>query len=124
MYKMYRHVGSLINKMNRVALQADTSVIDALDVMEKYGIPIVSVKSEDVFIGTFSQSDFEKKVLRQNRNPRFLTLFDVMTINPPTINENNSVREAYDTMLAYQWDYMPVLNGQNVRGILSIQDIR
>lgn len=120
---MSQKIGEIAEKTNIARLQGSVSVDTAMEVMDMYEIDIVAVECEDDFAGVFSRGDFTKSVIRQNLNPKNTTLYEVMALNPPSVEPDASVKETYEAMLAYQWDFMPVLEGRKLCGIVSIKDI-
>jgi predicted transcriptional regulator len=46
-----------------------------------------------------------------------------MPLNTPSVNSFQSIKETYETMLAYQWEYMPVVDGSLLYGIVSLKDL-
>lgn len=116
-------VGNIAEKTNTPRLQGSASVNTAMEVMDMYETDIVVVECEDDFAGVFSRGDFTRSVIRQNLNPKDTTLYEVMTVNPPSVDPDASVKDTYEAMLAYQWEYMPVLKGRRLCGIVSMKDI-
>lgn len=104
-------------------LQGSVSVLTAMEIMDIYEIDLVAVMCEDLFVGIFGQNEFATSVVRQNLNPKSTILYEVITLNPPHLDYDETIKEAYETMLAYQWEYMPVLKDNNLYGIVSMSDL-
>lgn len=123
MHVMSQTIGDIAGKTNVPRLQGSVSVNTAMEVMDMYEVDILAVECENDFAGVFSRGDFTRNVIRHNLNPKHTTLYEVMSINSPYVEPDISVKEAYEAMLAYQWDHMPVLEGRVLCGIVSMKDI-
>lgn len=120
---LHKPIGPYAQKLSTPRLQGSCNVFEALVLMDSKDYDIIAVMCEDAFAGTFSREDFKKMVLRQNLNPKTTSLYEVMHINPPYVNKDLSIADTYRAMLAYQWDYMPVLHGNELYGIVTIDEL-
>lgn len=116
-------IGDFVKNTKTPRLQGSARVSDALEIMDNYQTTIIGVECETDFVGVFTKNDFRKHVIRRNLNPKEVTLYEVMVCNPPTIKADITVKEAYDTMIAYQWDFMPVVQEQSLQAIISLRDL-
>lgn len=120
---MSQKISDLAQQVRVPRLQGSVNVNTAMEVMDIYEIDVVAVECEDYFAGIFSRSDFTRSVIRQNLNPKETTLYEVMVINPPSVETESSIKETYDAMLAYQMDHMPVLEGRKLVGLVFMKDL-
>ncbi len=120
---MFQRIGDVLPANRTPCLQGSVSVTTAMGIMDIYEIDIIGVECEDDFAGVFSRGDFNRSVIRQNLNPDETSLYEAMALNPPHVEVYQSVKETYEAMLAYQWEYMPVLEGNRLRGIVSMRDL-
>ena len=120
---MFQNVKEIAKRANIPRLQGSVSVLSAMEIMDMYEVDILAVECEEDFAGIFTRNDFMRNVIRHNLSPRETTLYEVMTLNPPSVEVGASVKEAYETMLAYQWEYMPVVEGRKLCGIVSMRDL-
>ena len=117
-------IGDLAQRSHAPCLQGSKSVAIAMEIMAIHNVDIIGVECKDDFAGVFSRDCFTKSVVRQNLVPTETLLYEAMYMNPPTIDANSTVKEAYEAMLSYQWEYMPVLDGNNhLGGIVSLRDL-
>lgn len=123
MFMIKKPISTLTDTMKKRSLQGSISAFFALEVLDIYEVDIIGVECEDEFVGVFTRSDFERNVIRRNLNPRHTTLYEVITLNPPRVPSDTSVKDTYEAMLAYQWDYMPVVDGNHLCGIVSMNDL-
>lgn len=117
-------IGDMIStKMKTARVQGSASVDAAMEIMDMYETDVIAVECEKEFAGVFSRADFSRNVTRHNLNPMETTLYEVMSINMPSIGPEDSVKDAYETMLAYQREFMPILDGTMLIAIVSIRDL-
>lgn len=116
-------IGDIAKHLPTPRLQGSVNVLAAMEVLDLYEIDILGVECEQDFTGVFSRGDFNKHVIRRNLNPANTALYEAMQIDTPYIPANYSVRQAYDAMLTYQWEYMPVVEARALCGIVSMRDL-
>jgi len=120
---MSETIGSIAQKNSQPRLQGSVSAYLAIEVMDIYEIDIIAVECEDNFVGTFSRKDLQTNVIKRNLDPKETTLYEVMTLEPPKARAEMSVKQAYEIMLAYQWNCIPVVEGKQLVGIVSMNDL-
>ena len=120
---MTEKIGAVASKTKQPSLQGSVSAYLAIEVMDIYEIDIIAVECEDNFVGTFSRKDLQKNVIKRNLEPNEVTLYECMTLNPPIAQADMSVKQAYEMMLAYQWNFIPVTRGKKLVGIVSMNDL-
>lgn len=104
-------------------IKGSHSVMKAIDEMEVLETGALGVECDRRFVGIFTRSDFMKKVLQYNLNPRTTSLFEVMTFNPVVISPHETLQSAYKKMRKYRIRHLPVLENGVFRGILTDEDI-
>ena len=120
---MSRKIGDIAQNKYVPRLQGSVSVESAMEIMDIHEVDIVAVECENDFAGVFSRGDFNRSVIRQSLNPKETTLYEAMPLNTPFVESQQSVKETYEAMLVYQWEYMPVLEGRRLCGIVSMCDL-
>ncbi|MCR9063106.1 MAG: CBS domain-containing protein [Cytophagales bacterium] len=107
-----------------VAVRPETSVIDALGVMEKYGVGAVLVMDGEDLRGIFSERDYARKGIIKGRKAKSTQMIEVMTHNVFTVELNKSIKECMEIMDTKGIRHLPVINeNEKVVGVLSIRDI-
>lgn len=118
-----RKITDLLDCKKTPRLQGSATVAEAMEVMDAFSTPIVGVECEEDFVGIFKRSDYRKSVIRQNLNPKETTLYEVMTASPPCLEVDVTVKEAYEAMLAYQWEFMPIVRDKCLHAIVSFREL-
>ncbi len=126
MVSMNKKVDVIIGNTYTPRLQGSAMVSDALEMMEEYEVSVIGVECESEFVGLFSRKDLESKVLQWHLHPNETSLYEVIVLSPPYVTPDLTIREAHNVMLAYQWDYLPVLSnsGKRLLGIVHMKHLR
>lgn len=76
-------------------------------------------------VGLLSAETLMAKLIKehQKHNPRELRVKDVMDARPITISPRTKVKKAIDTMNKYGVECLPVVNGQELLGIITQSDL-
>lgn len=123
-YNLKNTAGQLARKMNTPCLQGSTNILTARELMEKHDVDVIGVECRSDFVGIFSRNDYTNSIIRHNLIATDTILYEAMNADPPYINEDLSIAEACDSMLLYDLDYMPVVSGKSLCGILSLNDLK
>lgn len=105
------------------SIDPDARVIEALRVMAEHNIGAVLVVSEGRLVGIFSERDYARKVALHGKSSADVTVRDIMTANPVTVTLNASVAECMSLMSNGRFRHLPVLDGAELVGLLSIGDL-
>lgn len=116
--------GELARKMNTPCLQGSTNIFIAREMMEKHDVDVIGVECRSDFVGIFSRNDYTNAIIRQNLVAADTILYEAMNSDPPYIHADLSISEACDAMLLRDLDFMPVVSGHKLCGILSLNDLK
>jgi len=107
-------------------IEALSSVDHALDVMEKEDTDALGVQAFGNFAGIFTRSDFVRRVMCKDMNPRRTMVNDVMTFDPVAIGPSMTLKDAYKIMLNKKISHLPVLSPDDSTflGIITEEDLR
>jgi len=99
-----------------------TKVGEAVALMAQHRIGSVLVMEGDRLVGIFTERD-TVRALSQTYDAPSHEVSSWMTANPITIRPETLVQDALRTMLANNFRHLPVMNGDDVAGIVSIRDL-
>ena len=74
-------------------------------------------------VGVFSERDYTRKVALQGRNSRDIKVSDIMTANVVTVSPKTGTRECMSVMSQHKIRHLPVVDGGQVVGMISIRDL-
>ena len=117
------HVYDLINTQDTYRADANQMVLDVAQAMVDRNIGAVPVLSEGRLIGIFSERDLMKRVVVEGRDPRTTRVEAVMTDDPLTVSPDESLETCMVLMRRHGFRHLPVCEGKQLRGIVSLRDI-
>lgn len=120
MCRLSQQISNLLERKTP-SLQGSSTVKAAIEMMDAHEVDFVGVECEGDFVGVFTRKEFDKNVIRRNLLPEETTLYEVAFLNPPIVQEDITVKEAYSIMMSYQQEFLPVLNEKKLTGIISIR---
>ncbi len=116
-----RNVGQLI-KRRVVHLSAAASVREACELMATNHVGAVLIMEDGRLDGIFTERDALNRVLAARLDPDATPLSDVMTREPITLNPQTQVTEALRLMSEIGFRHVPIVDQEEVRGIISLRD--
>ncbi len=116
-------IRSIIGSQNIVTLPPDTSVRAAAKLMAKRRIGAVPVTDLGKLLGIFTERDLLSRIIAPELDADAMTLREVMTPDPQTIDIDAPVADAFKLMFKGGFRHLPVLQEGRLVGILSLRDI-
>ncbi len=98
-----------VMKTGAVCTAPTTSITDAAQIMQKFGVSSLMVTEQDKLIGVVTDRDLRNRVLAQKMDPS-KPVSDIMTRKPKHIFEHNRVFSALHLMLKQNIHHLPVLD--------------
>ena len=98
-------------------------VFDAIKLMDEKNVGALPVVDDKTLVGVVSERDYTRKVIVKGRSSKDTPVSDIMTKEPLTVNSGDSVTECMRIMTEKRVRHLPVLEGTELVGILSIGDV-
>jgi CBS domain-containing protein len=98
-------------------------VIDAIQLMDEKNVGALPVVENGTLVGIVSERDYTRKVILKGKSSKETPVRVIMTKQPLTVNQSDNVTECMRTMTEKRVRHLPVLEGTNLVGILSIGDV-
>ena len=118
-----RIVPDLVRDQTLVSLPPSATVQDAARIMAERHIGAVLVAVDGRLRGIFTERDVLTRVVAAGLDPNDTALGGVMTPNPDTVAPNDSALEALRRMSGRGYRHLPVVDGEQMVGIVSIRDL-
>ena len=98
-------------------------IIDAIQLMDEKNVGALPVVENGTLVGIISERDYTRKVILKGKSSKETPVRDIMTKQPLTVNPGDTVTECMGIMTEKRVRHLPVLEGTNLVGILSIGDV-
>jgi CBS domain-containing protein len=118
-------VSELLKRRDSAAWRTtpETAVFDALQVLARFEVGALMVMTGDKLVGMFSERDYTRKIALQGLNSKEVTVAEIMTRTVATVRPSTSTRECMTLMSQRRIRHLPVVDGTQVVGLLSIRDL-
>jgi CBS domain-containing protein len=101
----------------------NATVIDAIRLMDEKNVGALPVVDNGKLVGIVSERDYTRKIILKGRSSKDTPVSDIMIKQVLTVNPSTSITECMRTMTDRRVRHLPVLDGSNLIGILSIGDV-
>ena len=106
-----------------LSVDEETSVMDAVKIMDKNNIGALIVQTPRPTFGIFTQRDLLTRVVAARKSPRKTKIKEVMTESTKCAQLNDSIDEITRLMYEENVRYLPVMDGRRLAGIISTDDL-
>ena len=106
-----------------IGIGPDAAVIDAVRKMAERGIGALLVMEGPRLVGILSERDYARKIVLQGRSSKDTPVRDIMTADVITVAPEHSCDHCMQVVTDRRIRHLPVVEGGEVVGILSIGDL-
>lgn len=99
------------------------TVLEAISLMADKGIGALIVADGDRMVGIVSERDYARKVVLMERSSYNTLVRDIMTSAVLAVTAEETTERCMGIMTEKRLRHLPVLNGENIIGIVSIGDL-
>ena len=108
---------------NIINVSADTSVLDALKIMADQNIGSVVVVEGGKYLGILTERDYSRKVILKGKSSTDTKAEEIMSSDIPRVTSGDTIDYCMQLMSDKNIRYLPVFDGDNLSGIISINDV-
>ena len=108
---------------NITNVSSDTSVLDALKIMADQNIGSVVVMDGSQYLGILTERDYSRKVILKGKSSTDTKAKEIMSSDIPRITAGDTIEYCMQLMSDKNIRYLPVFDGDNLSGIISINDV-
>ncbi len=105
------------------SIDANASVYEALEEMAARNVGALLVTSDGNLVGILSERDYARKVILVDRGSKDTLVSEIMTPDPVTVSRTDTVASCMQLMTDRRIRHLPVVDGGELVGIVSIGDI-
>ena len=106
-----------------IAATRKASIAEVAALMRDEGVGSVVIEEDDRPVGIVTDRDITVAVTAEGRDPHDVTAEDVMTENPVTVDVDTGVTELVELMAEHGVRRMPVVDGDELYGIITLDDL-
>lgn len=106
-----------------VSVSPDSSVYDALAQMAEQQVGAVLVLERGMLVGILSERDYARKVVLLGKTSRDTIVREIMTERVVCVRPTHMLDECMALMTDKRVRHLPVLDGNQVTGVISIGDV-
>ena len=106
-----------------ISIAPHRPVIDALIILAEYKIGALVVMEKDKMVGIFSERDYAREVVLKGKSSKVTTIEEVMTKNVLVGHAKDTFEKAMTIMTENHIRHLPIMDGHNVIGMLSLGDV-
>ena len=103
-----------------ISIQYDVPIKDADTVMTRYGVNVLPVLKEELYLGLMSREVVEKAIFHGFGKS---TVLDFSTTDAMTVGPNTPIRELETIMIEQNQRFMPVIDDQKIIGAITRTDL-
>lgn len=106
-----------------ISISPEKMVFEALVIMAEKHIGALAVIENGKLVGIFSERDYAREVALKEKKSKTTSISEVMTSKLIYGQANDLVDTAMNTMSNKRIRHLPVMDGNNMIGMLSIGDL-
>jgi CBS domain-containing protein len=105
------------------SIAPSTMVFDAIQLMADKNVGALPVIDNGKLVGIISERDYTRKVILKGKSSKETPVRDIMTSELVTVHPGDTVSECMQMMTDKRVRHLPVLEGANMVGLVSIGDL-
>jgi CBS domain-containing protein len=106
-----------------LSVAPSSNVHDALLSMEKHHVGALLVIDAGKLVGIFSERDYARSVALKDKHPKNTLVSDIMSSQVISVSPEQTTEECMSLMSNKRIRHLPVIENQQVIGVLSIGDL-
>ena len=114
----------LVNKTSALwSIAPESTVFDAIKLMADKNIGSLLVMTNGKLVGLFTERDYTRKIALQGKTSRETRVSEIIPREVITVTPDDSLEDCMHLMTVNRVRHLPVVEGANVIGIVSIGDL-
>ena len=119
-----RTVGEILaGRTSLLTARPDQTVADVARKLATHNIGALPVVEGAKLAGILSERDIIDRIVALEKDPKTVFVKDIMTPNPVTVEETQTLTEALRLMSEHRFRHLPVLRAGQLVGVISLRDL-
>ena len=116
-------ISQILSDRELYHVEPSQTVLNVAAKMAELHVGAILVLEDGALRGIFSERDLLRRVLVDGRDPRTVTVAQVMTASPATVDESATADEAMEIMHQHGCRHLPVMRNGRVVQLVSMRDL-
>jgi CBS domain-containing protein len=104
-------------------ISPEATVFDAIQLMSDKNIGALPVMSHDHLVGIFTERDYTRKIALAGKTSKQTLVKEILSAKVMTVAPDESVEECMRLMTEHRIRHLPVVQNEELVGIISIGDL-
>jgi CBS domain-containing protein len=105
------------------SVSPDATVFEAVEIMANKNVGALLVIQDGKLAGLISERDYTRKVMLRGKRSRETRVSEIMSSDLTVVSPREPVENCLRMMTDKRVRHLPVLDGETIRGIISIGDL-
>jgi CBS domain-containing protein len=105
------------------SVSPETTVFEAIKLMSEKNIGALLVMNADKLVGVFTERDYTRKVILKGKSSKETPVREIIASPAIAVEPGETIEECMRLMTEHRVRHLPVLDGGQVIGVLSIGDL-
>jgi CBS domain-containing protein len=105
------------------SVSPEAMVFEAVELMANKNVGALLVVENDRLVGLISERDYTRKVMLRGKKSRETQVREIMSSDLTTVTPREPVENCLRMMTDKRVRHLPVLDGDTIRGVISIGDL-
>jgi CBS domain-containing protein len=118
-------IGAILSQKNRdiFFIRSDATVFEAIEMMDAKNVGALLVMDGEQLNGIISERDYTRKVILRGKRSRETKVAEIMSTNVTVTHLREPVEKCLRLMTDKHIRHLPVVEGDQVIGVISIGDL-
>jgi CBS domain-containing protein len=105
------------------SVSPDATVFEAVEIMANRNVGALLVIQDAKLVGLISERDYTRKVMLRGKRSRETQVREIMSTDLTVVSPREPVENCLRMMTDKRVRHLPVLDGETIRGVISIGDL-
>jgi len=105
------------------SVEPDATVYESIELLAAKGVGALMVIEDGKPVGIISERDYARKVILEGRSSKSTPVRDIMSTHVIHTSPDRSVEECMTLMTKNKIRHLPVMDGEQLVGVVSIGDL-